>query len=64
MSRWTSVDFPEPEGAEMMKTLIIAGGEGLGAGGGSGLGFSFEIQGLFADFFYAGFGSQCQVGDA
>src|SRR5262245_11323650 len=56
-SRSTSVDLPEPEGPEMMKTEIMGGGK-------STLSFSFQVKRLFADFFDAGFGCQGQVGYA
>src|ERR1700733_8944968 len=46
-SRCTSVDFPEPEGAEMMNTVVTPG-------------MSFKIQRLFADLFDGGLGCKRQ----
>src|SRR5208337_478915 len=51
-SRWTSVDLPEPEGAEMMKTVVIRD---------SG---SFQVQSLLPDLFDRGLRSQGEFRDA
>jgi hypothetical protein len=40
-TRLTRVDFPEPEGAETMKTVVITSGDPL-----------FQIEGLLADLFH------------
>src|ERR1700721_4217354 len=50
-SRWTRVDLPEPEGAEMMNTVVIPR-------------LSFQIESLFADFFDGGLGAERQLRDA
>src|SRR5579862_5802305 len=51
--RCTRVDFPEPEGAEMINTLIIPVRS-----------LSFKIESLFADFFDSGLGGKSQLCNA
>src|SRR5437764_7766056 len=48
-NRCTSVDLPEPDGAEMMKTLVMRR--------------SLEVQRLLPDFLDSGLPRQRQIGD-